>query len=201
MTFPSLARITCRVRTHYKESCWWYRLTWSRLPREAPFYQIVKGKKLATIQRITVMKTMILSLFNLSSAQSIKKHVSLEDEVAASVRAELAEEASNRAATYNNCSVKHNARPLHRYFLAKHNWVNLTNKQRYISISFYLFSNMHPSVSYHNVRASMTRWFRCSQENSNQSFAVILLQTVWYAAYHLQAAMCQGFESTFMPFH
>jgi hypothetical protein len=89
------------------------------------------------------MKTMILSLFNLSSAQSIKKHVSLEDEVAASVRAELAEEASNRAATYNNCSVKHNARPLHRYFLAKHNWVNLTKKQRYISISFYLFSNMH----------------------------------------------------------
>jgi hypothetical protein len=51
------------------------------------------------------------------------------------------------------------------------------------------------------VIALMTRWFRCSQENSNQSFAVILLHTVWYAAYHLQAAMCQGFESTFMPFH
>jgi hypothetical protein len=86
--------------------------------------------------------------FPYASAQSIKKHLSLEDEVAASVQAELAEEASNRPATYNNCSVKHNARALHRYFLAKNNWVNLTNKQRYISISFYWFSNMHASVSY-----------------------------------------------------
>jgi hypothetical protein len=57
--------------------------------------------------------------------------LSLEDEVAVSVQAELAEEASNRPATYNNCSVKHNARALHRYFLAKTNWANLTNKQRY----------------------------------------------------------------------
>jgi len=54
----------------------------------------------------------------------------LRAQIAADVEADRAEELANKPKTYNNSTIRDNAKALHKYFMAKHKYANMTAKQR-----------------------------------------------------------------------
>jgi hypothetical protein len=56
----------------------------------------------------------------------------LASRVAAQVAAEKAAKLENRPTTYNNTSIPDNAKALHKYFMAKNQYRNMSDKQRWV---------------------------------------------------------------------